>query len=58
MSNSGKPIIVVSKCLGFEPCRYNGGMEPNSFIEILVIMLISSKYVLNKVVDSLRLEIP
>lgn len=35
MSNSGKPIIVVSKCLGFEPCRYNGGMEPNSFIEIL-----------------------
>ena len=35
MSNSGKPIIVVSKCLGFEPCRYNGGMEPNSFIELL-----------------------
>ena len=35
MSNSGKPIIVVSKCLGFEPCRYNGGMEPNSFIEVL-----------------------
>ena len=54
MSNSGKPIIVVSKCLGFEPCRYNGGMEPNSFIEILI----SSKYVLNKVVDCLRLEIP
>ena len=35
MVYSVKPIIVVSKCLGFEKCRYNGTMESNEFIEKL-----------------------
>lgn len=30
-----KPIIIVSKCLGFDACRYNGQMAKNSFIEKL-----------------------
>ena len=30
-----KPIIVVSKCLGFEACRYNGQMQKDPFIENL-----------------------
>lgn len=30
-----KPILVVSKCLGFDACRYNGGIENNSFIDNL-----------------------
>lgn len=30
-----RPIIVISKCLGFEPCRYNGGIEKNDFIDNL-----------------------
>lgn len=30
-----KPILVISKCLGFEACRYNGGIENNVFIENL-----------------------
>lgn len=30
-----KPIVVISKCLGFEPCRYNGVMETNEFIKKL-----------------------
>jgi uncharacterized protein YbgA (DUF1722 family)/uncharacterized protein YbbK (DUF523 family) len=30
-----KPTIIVSKCLGFEPCRYNGQMEKDEFIERL-----------------------
>lgn len=36
MSNAIKPIIVVSKCLGFEKCRYNGGIENNEFINKLM----------------------
>ncbi len=30
-----KPIIVVSKCLGFDKCRFNGTTENNDFIEKL-----------------------
>lgn len=30
-----KPIIAVSKCLGFDKCRFNGTMENNEFIEKL-----------------------
>ena len=30
-----KPRIVVSKCLGFDACRYNGVMIPDKFIEKL-----------------------
>lgn len=35
MNYDVKPILVVSKCLGFEACRYNGGIENNVFIENL-----------------------
>ena len=31
-----KPVIVVSKCLEFEACRYNGERISASFIERLV----------------------
>jgi len=30
-----KPIIVTSKCLGFECCRYNGGIQNDDFIKKL-----------------------
>ena len=30
-----KPIVVVSKCLGFDNCRYNGQMITDKFIEKL-----------------------
>lgn len=30
-----KPKIVVSKCIGFENCRYNGQSVPSDFVEIL-----------------------
>lgn len=33
--NASKPIVVVSKCLGFEACRYNGQTENNKFIDKL-----------------------
>lgn len=39
MLNTNKPVIVISKCLGFDNCRYNGSIEQNEFIEKL------SKYV-------------
>lgn len=35
MVYSVKPIIVVSKCLGFDKCRFNGTMENNDLIEKL-----------------------
>lgn len=35
MDNIDKPILVVSRCLGFEKCRYDGSTEPNEFIEKL-----------------------
>jgi len=30
-----KPILVVSQCLGFEPCRYNGQRLTETFVEEL-----------------------
>lgn len=30
-----KPVVVVSKCLGFAPCRYNGVTIPSEFVEKL-----------------------
>jgi uncharacterized protein YbgA (DUF1722 family)/uncharacterized protein YbbK (DUF523 family) len=27
-----KPIIVISKCIGFDPCRYNGEMLRDKFV--------------------------
>ena len=32
MSVFPKPIIVVSKCLGSDPCRYNGGVVQDKFV--------------------------
>ncbi|GAA0177021.1 DUF523 and DUF1722 domain-containing protein [Clostridium sediminicola] len=32
---SDKPIILVSKCLGFSNCRYNGQGSKDDFIELL-----------------------
>lgn len=33
--NKDKPCIVISKCLGFENCRYNGAIENDEFIKKL-----------------------
>ncbi|WP_406656802.1 DUF523 and DUF1722 domain-containing protein [Methanolobus sp. ZRKC2] len=33
MSKFPRPIIVVSKCLGFASCRYDGQVIPSSFVE-------------------------
>lgn len=33
MTDYPKPIVVVSKCLGFDKCRWNGATIPNKFIE-------------------------
>ena len=35
MENFPKPIVVVSKCLGFAHCRYNGQTIPDHFIDQL-----------------------
>lgn len=35
MTYDVNPVLVVSKCLGFDACRYNGGIENNNFIESL-----------------------
>ncbi len=35
ITNDTKPIIIISKCLGFENCRYNGEGEKNEFINKL-----------------------
>ena len=32
MTNFPKPTIVISKCIGFVPCRYNGGMVQDKFV--------------------------
>lgn len=32
MNNKIRPIIVVSKCLGFEPVRYNSQIIPDAFV--------------------------
>lgn len=35
MTETLKPKIVVSKCLGFEACRYNGQIKKNDFVSSL-----------------------
>ena len=35
MRTFARPVIVVSRCLGFEACRYNGQVLPNRFLEAL-----------------------
>lgn len=35
MVSTSKPIIVISKCLGFENCKCDGSIEYNDFIEKL-----------------------
>ncbi|OIO66998.1 MAG: hypothetical protein AUJ57_11990 [Zetaproteobacteria bacterium CG1_02_53_45] len=35
MSEQCKPRLVVSRCLGFEPCRYNAQMITDDFLERL-----------------------
>jgi len=36
MDNPVKPVVVFSKCLGFEHCRYNGEMINDTFVQKLV----------------------
>jgi len=31
----GRPMVIVSKCLGFDRCRYNGATIPDRFVELL-----------------------
>ena len=31
-----KPRVVISRCIGFEACRYNGQMLRDQFIERLI----------------------
>ena len=35
MSDFPRPVVVVSKCLGFEHCRYNGEMVDDPFVRRL-----------------------
>ncbi|MEZ5333766.1 MAG: DUF523 and DUF1722 domain-containing protein [Methanolobus sp.] len=35
MPDFSRPILVISKCLGFANCRYNGGMVSAPFIETM-----------------------
>lgn len=35
MSVFARPRVVVSKCLGFESCRWNGAVVPDEFVESL-----------------------
>ena len=35
MAKSRKPVVVVSKCLGFAACRYDGAMIRDEFVEKL-----------------------
>ncbi|MGM0497617.1 MAG: 2-thiouracil desulfurase family protein, partial [Bacteroidota bacterium] len=30
-----KPVVIVSKCLGFEKCRYDGTMISEYFLQAL-----------------------
>jgi uncharacterized protein YbbK (DUF523 family) len=32
LTNFPKPTIVISKCIGFDPCRYNGGIVQDKFV--------------------------
>jgi 2-thiouracil desulfurase len=31
-TNFPKPTIVISKCIGFDPCRYNGGIVQDKLV--------------------------
>ena len=35
MNNFEKPIVIVSSCLEFDSCRYNGELIPNEFVRNL-----------------------
>ncbi|MHB1154914.1 MAG: YbgA family protein [Eubacteriales bacterium] len=35
INNEDKPVVVVSRCLGFCKCRYNGDMIKDHFVEAL-----------------------
>ncbi|OPJ60974.1 YbgA family protein [Clostridium oryzae] len=35
MDYYGKPVVVISSCLGFKPCRYNGQMLKDKFVDEL-----------------------
>ena len=35
MSDFPKPVVVVSKCLGFDHCRYNGEIVDDPFVRRL-----------------------
>lgn len=35
MNDFTRPKVVISRCLGFEPCRYNGQMIRNDLVEAL-----------------------
>lgn len=35
MTTTAKPRIVVSRCLGFENCRWNGAVIPDDFVDSL-----------------------
>ena len=35
MRDENKPTVVVSRCLGFDNCRYNGDVISDSFVEQL-----------------------
>ena len=32
LSEFPKPRIVISKCIGFDPCRYNGEIVQDKFV--------------------------
>ena len=35
MKREDKPNVVVSRCLGFDACRYNGQIIPDKFVDKL-----------------------
>lgn len=35
MRNFERPVVLVSKCIGFDACRYNGQMTKDDFVEKL-----------------------
>ncbi|RMF90465.1 MAG: DUF523 domain-containing protein, partial [Nitrospinota bacterium] len=35
MTEESKPVVVISKCLEIAPCRYNGEMITDSFVQKL-----------------------
>lgn len=35
MAEPARPVLVVSRCLGFEACRYNGQVIPDRFVDVL-----------------------